>query len=149
MPEYSISQIRVRYVETDQMGFAHHSNYLAWFEVARTDLFRQRGVPYAEVERAGYYLPVLEAQCRYLRAAHYDDLLEIRARLAEIRGLRLRLEYEVFRVGEEKPLAVGSTTHAFINREGKPVNLKKENPALWAKVTGESAVPLERKTASS
>ncbi|MCL4424278.1 MAG: acyl-CoA thioesterase [Firmicutes bacterium] len=135
MSGFAISQVRVRYVETDQMGVAHHSNYLAWFEVARTDLFRQLGIPYPEVERAGYYLPVLEAQCRYLQAAHYDDALLVKARLAEIKGLRIRLEYEIFREGEEKPLAAGSTTHTFINRDGKPVNLKKENPILWTKIT--------------
>src|SRR5687767_15520762 len=72
----SISQVRVRYAETDQMGVVYYANYFVWFEVARADLLRSLGWTYREMEAAGVALPVIEAHCQYHRAAKYDDELE-------------------------------------------------------------------------
>ncbi|MDR1789651.1 MAG: acyl-CoA thioesterase [Opitutaceae bacterium] len=113
------TRVNVRYAETDQMGFAYHANYLPWFEVGRTELMKAHGVPYRELEAAGYLLPVLEASLRYLRPARYDDDLEIHARIAERPGIRCRIDYEVRRGGEL--LATGHTLHCFIDRAGRPV----------------------------
>ena len=122
-PPTSTSTIRVRYAETDQMGIAHHAEYFAWFEVGRTDLLRARGMTYRELERNGLRLPVIDARARFLRPAYYDDVLEIRTRLAELRGARVSFEYEVHRQGGDGPLATGATAHAAVGPEGRPCRL--------------------------
>ncbi len=115
----SRTQVTVRYAETDMMGVVYHGNYLPWFEVGRTNLLKELGLPYRRLEEEGFRLPVLEVSARYLRPAVYDDTVTIVTRLLEKPLLRIRLEYEVNR-GEEL-LATGHTVHAFIDREGRPV----------------------------
>lgn len=115
----SRTQVVVRYAETDMMGVVYHGNYLPWFEVGRTTLLKELGLPYRHLEAAGFRLPVLEVTAKYLRPALYDDTITIVTTMRERPLLRIRLEYEVRR-GEEL-LATGSTVHAFIDREGKPV----------------------------
>lgn len=115
----SRTQVVVRYAETDMMGVVYHGNYLPWFEVGRTTLLKELGLPYRQLEADGYRLPVLEVTAKYLRPAVYDDIITIVTTMRERPLLRIRLEYEVRR-GEEL-LATGSTVHAFIDREGKPV----------------------------
>ena len=118
--------VRVRYAETDQMGVAWHGEYLAWFEVGRTDLLRACGCTYRDLEAQGLRLPVIEVQARFLRPALYDDLLEIRTRLAEVRKVRVTFTYEVRRDGTDGPLATGSTSHAALDREGRPCRLPED-----------------------
>ncbi len=118
-------QVTVRYAETDMMGIVYHANYLPWFEVGRTTLLKEIGVPYRTLEQEGFRLPVLEVSAKYLKPAVYDDTLEILTTLAERPLLRIRLDYEVRRDGEL--LATGGTVHAFVDREGKPVR-----PPAWA-----------------
>lgn len=115
----SRSEIAVRYAETDMMGVVYHGSYLPWFEVGRTTLLREQGLPYRELEAAGFRLPVLEVAVRYLKPARYDDAVTIVTTLRERPLLRIRLEYEVL-LGSEL-LATGSTLHAFIDHSGKPV----------------------------
>jgi acyl-CoA thioester hydrolase len=114
------TRIRVRYADTDQMGFAYYANYLVWFEVGRTEMLRACGLPYAELEALGLALPVLEAHCLYRKSARYDQMLRVVSRLKEMPRVSLRIDYEIFDEGEQL-LAEGYTTHAFINQEGKPV----------------------------
>ncbi len=115
----SRAQVTVRYAETDMMGIVYHGSYLPWFEIGRTTLLKEIGLPYRDLEAAGFRLPVLEVSARYLKPAVYDDTLTIVTTLPEKPVLRIHLRYEVWR-GEEL-LATGETTHAFIDREGKPV----------------------------
>lgn len=115
----SRTQIAVRYAETDMMGIVYHGNYLPWFEVGRTTLLKECGLPYKELEAQGYHLPVIELGVKYARPALYDDTLTVITRLREKPTLRIHLDYEVRR-GEEL-LVTGFTTHAFINKEGQPV----------------------------
>lgn len=115
----SRTQITVRYAETDMMGVVYHGNYLPWFEVGRTNLLKELGLPYRRLEEDGFRLPVLEVSARYLRPAVYDDTVTVVTRLHDRPLLRIRLDYEVRR-GEEL-LATGHTVHAFIDREGRPV----------------------------
>lgn len=115
----SRSQVTVRYAETDMMGVVYHGSYLPWFEIGRTTLLKEMGLPYRKLEEQGYRLPVLEVAARFLRPAHYDDTLTIVTTLRERPLLRIRLEYDVRR-GDEL-LATGHTVHAFIDREGKPI----------------------------
>jgi acyl-CoA thioester hydrolase len=118
-------QVTVRYAETDMMGIVYHANYLPWFEVGRTTLLKELGVPYRKLEEEGFRLPVLEISAKYVRPAVYDDTLDIVTTLAERPLLRIRLEYEVQRAGEL--LATGASVHAFVDRGGKPVR-----PPAWA-----------------
>jgi acyl-CoA thioester hydrolase len=111
--------VTVRYAETDMMGIVYHANYLPWFEVGRTTLLKEIGVPYKKLEEEGFRLPVLEVSAKYVRPAVYDDALEVVTTIHERPLLRIKLEYEVRR-GEEL-LATGATVHAFVDRDGRPV----------------------------
>lgn len=110
------AKVRVRFSETDAMGVVYHANYLPWFEVARTQMMTEVGLPYRELQDAGYLLPVLEANIAYRNSARYDDELEIRAMMKTLPRVRIRIDYEVRR-GEEL-LTTGYTVHAFMNKEG-------------------------------
>jgi acyl-CoA thioester hydrolase len=118
-------QVTVRYAETDMMGVVYHGNYLPWFEIGRTTLLKEIGMPYRQLEAEGYRLPVLEVTAKYLRPATYDDTVTVRTLLREKPLLRIRLEYEVLR-GDEL-IATGTSVHAFIDRGGRPVR-----PPAWA-----------------
>jgi acyl-CoA thioester hydrolase len=128
----SVSRLRVRYAETDQMGVAWHGSYFAWFEVGRTDLLRERGVSYRELEADDLHLPVIEASARYLRPARYDDLLEIRTRVAAHSGARVSFDYEIRAEGSAEPLATGFTAHAAVDGRGRPRRLPAEVRRLLA-----------------
>lgn len=78
------TQIRVRYAETDQMGVVYHSNYFPWFESGRTEAIRSLGYTYADMERMGIIMPVVDIHCRYLRPAKYDELLTVRTTIKEL-----------------------------------------------------------------
>jgi acyl-CoA thioester hydrolase len=78
------TQLRVRYAETDQMGVVYHSNYFPYFETARAESIRELGFTYADMEKMGIIMPVIEVQCRYLRPALYDDLLTVKVILKEL-----------------------------------------------------------------
>ena len=123
MSGLSSSRIRVRYAETDQMGVAYHGGYFAWFEVGRTDLLRERGVTYRELEQRDVRLPVIETGARFLRPVLYDDLIEVRTRVAAVSGARLSFEYEIHRDGTDGPLATAFTAHAAVNGQGRPRRL--------------------------
>jgi acyl-CoA thioester hydrolase len=114
--------LRVRYADTDQMEIVYNGKYLEYFEVGRTEMLRGAGLPYARLEASGTRLPLIEAACRFLRPARYDDLLVIESVLQGIPSARLRIDYRVFREGEDQPLATGHTVHAFQDvRTGRPV----------------------------
>lgn len=117
--------VTVRYAETDMMGIVYHANYLPWFEVGRTTLLKEIGVPYKKLEEEGFRLPVLEVSAKYVRPAVYDDTLEIISTVSEKPLLRIRIDYEVRRDGEL--LATGNTVHAFVDKQGRPVR-----PPAWA-----------------
>jgi acyl-CoA thioester hydrolase len=111
-------RIEVRYAETDMMGVVYHGSYLPWLEVARTALLAAEGLPYRELEKEGFFLPVIEVALRYRKPARYADTVEVHARITARPSLRLRVDYELWR-GEEL-LAEGHTAHVFIDREGRP-----------------------------
>jgi acyl-CoA thioester hydrolase len=125
----SRASVTVRYAETDMMGIVYHGSYLPWFEIGRTTLLKEIGLPYRELEAAGFRLPVLEVTAKYLRPAVYDDVLTIVTTLREKPLLRIALDYEVRR-GEEL-LATGRTLHAFVDLRGRPV---RPPPGMIAKM---------------
>ncbi len=128
----SRTEVTVRYAETDMMGVVYHGNYLPWFEIGRTTLLREQGFPYRQMEADGFRLPVIEVQLKYRRPAVYDDTVTILTTMREKPGLRIKLDYEVMR-GEEL-LATGSTLHAFIDHDGRPVRPPKAFATRMAEV---------------
>jgi acyl-CoA thioester hydrolase len=127
--EIAIS-LRVRYSETDQMGIVYYANYLTWFEIGRTEYCRALGIPYTKWEEEGVLLPVVEASCRYLSPARYDDNLTVTTWVEEIKVSSMRFGYRIEREEDKKTLAEGTTRHAFVDKEGKL--LRRKHPFyLW------------------
>ncbi|WP_437228435.1 acyl-CoA thioesterase [Planctomicrobium sp. SH661] len=116
--------IRVRYSETDAMGFLHHANYINFFEIARTELFRSRGGDYRAMEERGFFFVVVSIECKYKRPARYDDELTLRVQLTQWTGAKLIHDYEVRR-GEEL-VATGRSVLACVNRQGEVQRLTEE-----------------------
>ena len=117
------TQVQVRYAETDMMGIVYHANYLTWLEIGRTELLRDEGLPYKDIEAMGLLLPVLEVEIKYRRPAKYDDEVSIITRMRDSPYVKIRLEYEIRR--GETLLATARTSHAFIDRAGQPVKAPK------------------------
>lgn len=128
MSKDNTTQLRVRYYETDKMGVVHHSNYIRWFEMGRTELLRSLGSTYKGVEEAGLMLPVIHLDCTYLKPAFYDDLVEIITKVSSYTGVKIMFSYQLMREGEL--LVTGTTTHCWTDRQMKPVPLKKKWPEL-------------------
>ena len=105
------------------MGVVYYANYLVWFEVARTDLLREAGWSYREMEADGYMLPALEANCVYRQPARYDDELDVRTTGALVSPVRVKFMYDVVRPADDLLLATGYTVHASIDRGGRPCRL--------------------------
>ena len=112
----SETSVRVRYSETDQMGYVYYGNYAMYYEVARVESLRQLGLTYKEIEDMGVMMPVVENKSRYLAPARYDDLLRIVTTLREKPGVRIRFEYEIFN-SDNTLINRGETLLVFINKE--------------------------------
>lgn len=125
--------IRVRYEETDKMGYVYYGKYFTWFEVGRTEMFRELGIPYRGFEERGIMLPVIEADCKYKSAAQYDDIVKIRTSITRLSPVRIHFGYEILSA-DERVLAYGTTGHAFVDEAGRPVNLTKKDKELWTKI---------------
>ncbi|MBA2225510.1 MAG: thioesterase family protein [Thermogemmata sp.] len=110
-------QIRVRYAETDRMGLLHHANYLVYFEQARTELLRQYGASYKDLEDQGYYLVIAKVEIKYKSPAYYDDVLTIRTTVVRTTPVRIEHRYEVFREGVL--ICEGMTTLACVDKQGR------------------------------
>lgn len=114
--------IRVRYAETDQMGYVYYGNYAQYYEVARVEALRQMNLSYKGFEDAGIMMPVMSMQCRYKKPARYDDLLRIVTTIKEMPSTRIHFFYEVFNEAGTL-LNEGETTLVFINmKTNRPVN---------------------------
>lgn len=115
LPFHSQSELRVRYVETDQMGVVWHGNYLQYFEAARSDAMRTAGIgSYADLEAQGIMMPVVEATLRYHKGAHYDELITVHVFVEEPLKSTMKFRYEIRNASAEL-LVEGTTTLAFIN----------------------------------
>jgi len=112
--------LRVRYGDTDQMGFAYYANYLRWFEIGRAEMMRSLGTTYRSLEASGIQLPVLEARCRYLKPARYDDEVAIETGVRKVGRASIEFGYRVTRADDSELLAYGHTEHCFLDREGRP-----------------------------
>ena len=125
------TRTRVRYKETDQMGIAHHSNYVVWFEIGRTDLCRETGISYAEIEARGYLLVVTEIGCRYRIPFRYDEEVLIRTSVAKAGSRIIEFAYELY--GGDELRATGSSSHMWLDRETRrPARADGEVMAAFA-----------------
>lgn len=120
MNEWHETEIRVRYAETDKMGIVHHSNYLVWFELGRSEFCRARGFSYKDMEDSGNALLVVaEVYCRYKSPAHYDDSIKIRTKVGEVRSRSVRFIYEIYRPSDQTLLCEGETLHLVTDKDKK------------------------------
>jgi acyl-CoA thioester hydrolase len=110
----------------------YYANYFVWFEVGRTDLLRDGGWSYREMEVDGYALPVIDAHCAYLVSAKYDDDIEVRTTGAMVSPVRVKFTYQVVRAADGAVLATGSTVHATLDRNGRPCRLPERVRSLFA-----------------
>jgi acyl-CoA thioester hydrolase len=137
-----ISQVRVRYAETDQMGIVYYANYLVWFEIGRVELLRSLGLAYSQLETEHEcILPVVEASCRYRSPAKYDDEILIESRPVLLRGSVIKFGYRILRkapAGKQPTLlAEGETVHVVcddqLNKKALPVHYAEALRAMMAK----------------
>jgi len=116
VPRFTVSRTRVRYKETDQMGIAHHGNYIVWFEIGRTDLCRETGFAYSDIEARGLLLVVTEVACRYRVPYRYDDEVVIHTRVESAGSRMMRFAYELRDARAERVHASGHSTHVWVDR---------------------------------
>ena len=125
-----VTEIRVPYADTDQMGTVYYANYLVYFERGRTEWLRAIGVSYKDLEGRGVLLPVMESTCVYHAPARYDDVLAIHTSVAESGFASMVFSYEIKRAGTV--ITTGTTKHPFVNREFKPIRVPREIQAILA-----------------
>jgi acyl-CoA thioester hydrolase len=113
------SQIRVRYADTDKMQFVYNGKYLEYFEVGRTEFLRHVGLPYLEMEKAGFQLPLIEANLKYKKPAVYDDLLDVEAIVSSPNSAKVHIEYKITHHDLGDVICEGFTTHMFIHADSK------------------------------
>ena len=121
---------KVQYYETDQMGIVHHSNYIRWFEEARTDYMERLGLGYEKMEEEGILSPVLSVSADYLRMAHFGETMTVDISVTEYNGIKMTVSYEVANMRTDMVCCKGTTKHCFINRDGRPLSLKQACPEI-------------------
>ena len=118
------TEYRVTFSDTDAMGVVYYANYFEWFEIGRTEFFRSLGIPYKELDARGFVTPVVEAYCKFIKPARYDEILLIDTRVSAFKRATIRFEYSVIQKKDGLKLAEGYTVHAFLNKEdGKIVRI--------------------------
>ena len=115
------TEYRVIYGDTDNMGVAYHANYLRWFEIGRSELFRSLGMTYKSIEEKGYFLPVSEVYCKFINSAQYDDLIIIEACVDARLRAGIKFDYRILRKADEAELVQGFTKHAYMNGHGQVI----------------------------
>lgn len=116
---------KVHYYETDKMGITHHSNYIRWMEEARVEFLDKIGFGYAKLEQDGVSSPVIGIECSYKASTTFDDEVEIEVGVEEYSGVKLSIYYVMRNVKTGNIVLEGKSKHCFINKDGRPVNLKK------------------------
>ncbi len=130
------TKIDVRYSETDRMGVVHHSRYFPWFEVGRTEFFKQSGMSYDEIEKKGVLLPLVDCYSKFIQGAQYGDSVFIEVSLETLGVAKCKFSYRVIRAEDEVLLATGYTTHGFTTPDFKPLNIKKAFPQIYQVMEG-------------
>ena len=126
-PQAVDARLRVRYAETDQMGVVYYANYLVWMEVGRVEYCRSAGIRYRDMEAEdGILLAVVEATCRYLSPALYDEEVIVRTWIEQAHARMIRFGYEMPEASGGRCLATGETRHVFCGRDRKPRKLPEK-----------------------
>jgi len=125
------ARIRVQYYETDAMGIVHHSNYIRYFETARTEFFRRSGYSYDAMEKQGILMPVLGVTAEYKTPAVYDEVLLLSCWVEKLKGASVVLGYEVRGEESGQVHVTGSSSHGFTTPDLKPIRLKKDAPEVY------------------
>lgn len=126
---------KVQYYETDKMGITHHSNYVRWMEEARIEFLDQIGWSYVRMEEEGIISPVLAVNCRYKHSTTFSDEISVTVKVKEFKGVRLILEYTMKNRKDDFVVLTGTTEHCFLNKQSRPINMKKEFPGLFQVLT--------------
>ena len=122
---------KVQYYETDKMGIVHHSNYIRFFEEARTDYFEKKGLGYDKIEELGLIIPVLGVECDYRISSTYGDTLGITVKLGDFNGIKFTIEYKITSKSGEILHVLGKTRHCFLDENFKPVLIKKTHSKVF------------------
>jgi acyl-CoA thioester hydrolase len=130
MARESVTEVRVRYGETDQMGVVYHANYIVWCELGRTEYIRQCGMSYAEMERTGTKLAVTDITLRLHASARYDEIVRITTRLAALRSRAVEFSYEITRPADGVRIATAGTTLTPLSVDGRVTTLPAAVKAL-------------------
>lgn len=118
--------LKIRYSETDQMGYAHHGNYAQYFEIGRLELLHDLGISYKKMEEEGLILPVYSINTRFIQPAKFDDTLTLRTILKEIPTARITFEYEIYN-SENKKISTGETVLVFVDtKKNRPIKIPSE-----------------------
>ncbi|ARS39608.1 thioesterase [Sphingobacteriaceae bacterium GW460-11-11-14-LB5] len=116
------TKIRVRYGETDQMGYMYYGNYAQYYEVGRVEMLRSLGMSYSSMEADGIMMPVLELKCKYIKPALYDQEITVKTIIKTLPGIRIFFEYELYNEKEEL-INIGETTLVFVDmKKNKPTS---------------------------
>lgn len=116
---------KVQYYETDQMGIVHHSNYIRWFEEARTYFLEVHGFGYDKMEASGVMSPVIGITANYKTMTRFADVVQIETTLSEYNGIRMTVSYVIRDKNTQEIRCTGESKHCFLNKEGKPLSLKR------------------------
>ena len=125
---------KVNYYETDKMGITHHSNYIRWMEEARIDFLEQIGFGYDKLEEDGIISPVISVECDYKMSTTFGDNIEIEVEIEEFKGVKLIIKYIMRNISTNDIVLIGRTRHCFVNKDNKPIILKKEYPEFDQKL---------------
>ncbi len=137
MAQETVSSLRVRYAETDQMGVVYHANYLVWCEIGRTDFIRESGRPYAELERDGVRLAVSDAALRFHASARYDDPIRVTTRLVDVRSRSMKFAYRIHHADRDALLVSASTSLISLSADGRLVSMPSDVRSFLALAAGE------------
>lgn len=132
----TVSELRVRYAETDQMGVVYHANYLVWCEIGRTDFIRRAGKSYADLEREGVLLAVSDASLRFHASARYDDPVQVFTSLQAVGSRGMTFAYRIVRADSGSTLVTANTSLVCINRDGRLSRLPADVQA-WLAAAGQ------------
>lgn len=127
-----VTEVTVRYAETDCMGVVHHAVYPIWFEIARTDYIKAAGMSYSDMEKGGVMLPVTGISCRYRAPAKYDDVIAITAKITRLTPARIEFSYEAVNARSGALLCTGTSSHGFVDAQTfRPLNMANKMPELF------------------
>ncbi len=127
-------QRAVQYYETDKMGIVHHSNYIRYFEEARTYFMDINGINYAKMEEKGLMLPVIEVDCKYKTGATYGQIVVVETEITDCNGITLSFSYTIREKESGKICTEGKSKHCFVDMNFKPVKLQKIAPEIYEKI---------------